>query len=150
MLEWILLIVLLTFWFSYIYEMNVAKEWNSDIPKEPVAIIRVGKTAVRADVARTMMQLALGLGFRKKGSMLLVFPKVSKKGIWMLFMRFPLDILFLDEEKRIVRIVRDAKPMTFNPKTWKVYKAGALYVLEVPAGLCKEYNVREGQKVAWN
>lgn len=79
-----------------------------------------------------------GLMFRKslpKGhGMLFTFGYEGKHGIWMMFMRFSIDIYFLDKEYRVVDCVKNVKP--FNPfkiSTWRVYtpKKLAKYVLEI-------------------
>jgi uncharacterized membrane protein (UPF0127 family) len=51
-----------------------------------------------------------------------------------LFMRFALDVLFLDSNYNIVSIKRNVKPwrLVFGVK-------GAVHILEAPAGLIKNY-----------
>ena len=48
--------------------------------------------------------------------------------IHMLFMRFPIDAVFVDEELRVVKVVRDLKPWRFAAAR------GAKAVVELPAG----------------
>lgn len=45
------------------------------------------------------------------------------------FMRFPIDVLFLDEAMRVVHIIRAMKPWAFSPLVRE-----ARSVLELPAG----------------
>ncbi|MBU2519617.1 MAG: DUF192 domain-containing protein [Nanoarchaeota archaeon] len=93
------------------------------------------KTIEHAD---SLWEQTKGLMFRKslpKGhGMLFTFGYEGKHGIWMMFMRFPIDIYFLDKNYKVVDYVRKAKP--FNPfklSTWRIYspKKPAKYVLEV-------------------
>ena len=91
------------------------------------------------EIASSVWSLAKGLMFRKAvpktSALLMDFGKPKKAGIWMLFMRFPIDILFLDENLNLVDRKENAAPLRFwNPRTWKVYypKRKARYVLELP------------------
>ena len=102
---------------------------------------RLGLELRRLEVAASFWSLAKGLMFRKgmpKGSALLMdLGKPKMAGIWMLFMRFPIDIIFLDENLRTVGEKKNARPLRFyNPLTWRVYypKKKARYVLEIKSG----------------
>jgi uncharacterized protein len=50
--------------------------------------------------------------------------------IHMFFMRFALDVLYVDREDRIVRAQRSIKPWRVGP----VFTRGAKYVIELPVG----------------
>ena len=78
-----------------------------------------------------------GLMFRKDISsghgMLFTFSREARHGIWMLFMRFPIDIYFLDSEMKVVDYVKNAKPINpIKPSTWRVYtpRKPCKYILE--------------------
>ncbi|MDI6721292.1 MAG: DUF192 domain-containing protein [Candidatus Aenigmarchaeota archaeon] len=63
--------------------------------------------------------------------------------VWMPFVKYRLDLFFLDKEMRIIS-VQKAVPMTINPKTWKSYSCkGAKYCLEMKKGACR---ARIGEK----
>lgn len=54
------------------------------------------------------------------------------------FMRFPIDVVFVDRESRVVRIVQ-ALP------AWRMAaKRGARSVLELPAGAAERWGLAEG------
>jgi uncharacterized membrane protein (UPF0127 family) len=54
------------------------------------------------------------------------------------FMRFPIDVLFLDSERRIVSIVKALRP-------WRLAAAKAAdSVLELAAGECERFGLAEG------
>ena len=63
-----------------------------------------------------------GLMFRKNlardSGLIMVFRHERKHEIWMLGMRFPIDIVFIDKDKRVVDIKHSVKPIGKNPKTW--------------------------------
>ena len=78
----------------------------------------------------------LGTDALEAGSGLWIKPCNS---VHMFGMKYALDIIFLDEQHRIVKIVENLQP-------WKIVKPvrNAMSVLEVPAGTCKAECVCEG------
>jgi len=89
-------------------------------------------------------KLALDASSREKGlagtnqlspgeALLMVFDYESDWGIWMKDMKFPIDIIWLDETKKVVHIVKNASPEYSTNKTFKPNKP-AKYVIELPAG----------------
>ena len=73
-------------------------------------------------------QLAPGTG--------LLLPRTSS--VHTQFMRFPIDVVFLDSERRIVSVVHALQP-------WRLARAkGAKSVLELAAGECARLELAEG------
>ncbi len=97
--------------------------------------IKINSTKIKAFHMKSFFELMVGLMFRKEGNALLEFKKEGKYGIWMLFMRYPLNLIFLDKNKKIVDLIKNVPPLSFNPKTWKSYypKKKCKYVLELDA-----------------
>ena len=94
----------------------------------------------KIEVASSPWKLALGLMFRKRlprgAGMLFDFHFSDRHGIWMLFMRFPISIYFLDSDGKTIDAVNKAMPLNiFNPATWKIYRPNkpCRYVVEVAA-----------------
>jgi len=92
------------------------------------------------EVASSPWKLALGLMFRKrlpKGKgMLFDFHYSDRHGIWTLFMRFPIDVYFLDDEGKIINKIKNAIPFSiFRPSAWKIYrpKKPCRYAVETAA-----------------
>ncbi len=79
--------------------------------------------------------------------MLFIFPKPSLTSFWMKGMRFPLDIIWLDADMRIINITVNATPesypTTFHPDTDRLTS----FVLEVNAGFCKANNLKVGDVI---
>lgn len=98
--------------------------------------------AKNLEFARTKLRQMSGLMFRKDVpsdySMIFVLKKQSPVNVHMLFMRFPVDVIFLDEEKKVMGLYR------LNP--WTGYKAvkNVKYVLEMEAGAIERYNISIG------
>jgi len=91
------------------------------------------------EVAKSVGQRIKGLSGRNKlGSdgLLFVFPREAKHSIWMPNMKFPIDIVFINRNKRIISIKQSARPISINPVTWRIFRSNekAKYVLEIPAG----------------
>ncbi len=104
----------------------------------------------KLEIADSVGKKTKGLMFRKELSkdsgFLMVFRNERKHEIWMFGMRFPIDIVFIDKDKRIVDIKHSVKPMGKNPKSWKIYKPkqNCRYVLEVGSGLVEKTKTEIG------
>jgi uncharacterized membrane protein (UPF0127 family) len=106
---------------------------------------------ITAELAVTDEERQLGLMHRKKinpdQGMLLVFEQVNFYSIWMKNMKVPLDILWLDREKRIVHIERDVPPCEEDPCPTYTSRLPAIYVLELKAGSVKEHKLKMYDRV---
>ncbi len=83
----------------------------------------------------------LGLMFRKKMKKeeALIFYRASS--IHTFFMRFSIDIIFLDRQMKVKRLV-------YNLKPWRaVFCRGAYVAIELPAGKIDQSNVSLGSKI---
>ncbi|MGD8536219.1 MAG: DUF192 domain-containing protein [Candidatus Aminicenantes bacterium] len=102
--------------------------------------------AITAELAVTDEERQLGLMHRKKinpdQGMLLVFERANFHSIWMKNMKIPLDILWLDKEKRIVHIERDVPPCKEDPCPTYTSRFPAMYVLELKAGSVNEHKLK--------
>jgi uncharacterized protein len=98
-------------------------------------------------VADTEALRELGLGQRatlpEDSGMLFVFDHADTYGFWMKDMEFPLDIIWLDQDFRVIHIERDLSPETY-PKIFTP-TAKASFVLEVNAGIAEKNNYTEGK-----
>lgn len=115
---------------------------TSELRKEDARVIlRVGSALIRAEIADTPEEKALGLSGREtlggNEGMLFVFEKPSIYSFWMKDMRFPIDIIWLDEYFRVVDISANADPSSF-PRLFAP-SAPAQYALEVPNGFAKQH-----------
>jgi len=98
--------------------------------------------ATSVEVAETSWRRFMGLMGRREladGSGLCIRPCNS---IHMFFMRFPLDIAFLDGEGRVLRMYHRLRP-------WRVSRIvfGAKAVLELPAGSLATAGVEKGSQL---
>ena len=78
----------------------------------------------------------------RKECMLFIFGYNARHALWMRGMKFPIDVLWLNEKKKIVDIKENLKPAKmFEFKTYSPDK-DAMYVIELPAGFVKSNKIR--------
>ena len=104
--------------------------------KGKTGIYRSSSRLYSADLAKSYLSLARGLMFRKVAPLVLEFPHKGNWGIWMLFMRDSIDLVFLDERRKVVSVHKDLNPLSLDPSTWRIYypPAPVKYAIELPAG----------------
>jgi uncharacterized protein len=105
--------------------------------------------ALRAELASTTAELLNGMKFRESlapdRGMLFVHGKPGNYRYWMYQVLVPLDLIWMDHERRVVQLVHKAPPCPGPRENCLAYggQAMAVYILEVPAGTA----AREGLKV---
>lgn len=103
-----------------------------------VRIVLPGGAAITAELAVTLEERARGLMFRESiasdQGMLFVFEEPDLHGFWMKNTLIPLDIIWLDSDKRIVHIERNVPPCVAEPCPTYAPGIPAGYVLELKAG----------------
>jgi uncharacterized membrane protein (UPF0127 family) len=108
-------------------------------------IINLSNNAVLADKAKladTFWSRLIGLLNRKsleRGGALILKPCSS---IHTLFMRFSIDVLFLDKNNKVIGIIHAVKPFRITP----VY-FGAYLAIELPAGTLQLTQTKLGDSV---
>lgn len=80
----------------------------------------------------------------KAKGMLFIFEKNEPRSFWMANTPLPLDIIFVNEDKEIVRIHHSTQP--FSEKSL-ISEKPAKYVIETNAGYCVSHDIQEGLKV---
>ncbi|OGD84435.1 hypothetical protein A3B51_03440 [Candidatus Curtissbacteria bacterium RIFCSPLOWO2_01_FULL_41_18] len=134
-------------------------------PAGQVSSQNKGQTSVAIGSLNVNVKVVISASERKKGlsgddslpinsGMLFVFDKSAKWGIWMKNMKFPIDIIWIDDspagEKRIVDIAanalpesgkKDAELTVYRPQT------DSKYILEINAGLANLNNLKVGDAV---
>lgn len=103
------------------------------------------------ETAETSEQRALGLMYRKsldeKSGMLFIFERQSFYPIWMKNMVIPIDILWLDSEKKIVDLRENVPPCSQTPCSVYEPVKPALYVLELKAGTVFKTGMKSGDLI---
>jgi uncharacterized membrane protein (UPF0127 family) len=107
--------------------------------------------AVTAELAVSEDERARGLMFREKilpdQGMLFVFEAPGFHSFWMKNTLIPLDMIWLDAEKRVVHIAADVPPCRADPCPSYGPDAPASYVLELKAGVAKENGIKPNDRL---
>jgi len=118
------------------------------VPRVVVETAAGARHAVRVEIARTEPERRRGLMDRPSladdAGMLFLFDETAEHPFWMMDTLVALDMIFLDDEGRIVGIVESASPRTLVSRT---VGAPSRYVLEVNGGWARARGVRAGDRV---
>lgn len=108
-------------------------------------------TTIQAELALTPDQRAKGLMFRDSleanRGMLFVFPEPSFHDFWMKNCRFPIDMIWLSSEKKIVHIERAVPPCKEDPCPSYGSFRRAQYVIEVVAEFSRQEKLKVGDTI---
>lgn len=85
-------------------------------------------------VCKNIFSQSLGLMFRRKQNLIMIFSKPRRILLHNFFVFFPIDVLILDEKKKIVEIKKNFRPFTF----WNSKEKGK-YVVEM--GISSDYEI---------
>lgn len=96
------------------------------------------------EIPRTQEARTRGLMFRanlpRRTGMLFVFEATGRYGFWMKNCLIALDLVWIDEAKRVVAILPETPPCKADPCPIYQFDVPTRYVLEMPSGAAK----REG------
>lgn len=99
---------------------------------------------LKVRVARRFHERALGLIVEPQpiSGQGLLFERCA--GVHTFFMRYPIDVVFLDRDSRVLKVAHHVKP-------WRlVWCRGAHQVLELRQGDASLWGVREQQLLRWS
>ena len=113
--------------------------------------VQIGSETFHLEVADTDAARVQGLserdGLAPNSGMLFVFNVDGNWRMVMRQMRFPIDIAWLDANKKIIHIKHTATPAEY-PKEYKA-DSPTRYVIEVPSGTFMRLNVQEGDSISF-
>ena len=103
-------------------------------------------------LANTKNKMKVGLSNRQKplperihySGMIFDFENMGIRTMTMKDTKIPLDMIFLDNNSKIVGIIENAKP--YNKKQYSI-NIPTRYVIEINAGLVKKLNLKVGQVI---
>ena len=105
------------------------------------------------EVARTKEERMKGLQFRKSlpkdAGMLFIFPKSQPHSFWMKDTFLALDIIWIDQDKRIVEIMTNILPCKTEQCPVYTPSKDALYVLELNSGRSLESGLKVGDQASF-
>ena len=116
--------------------------------KDSATKVIVNGETFEVTIAKTDKEKQIGLSGKEKieedQGMLFVFENPDYYSFWMKEMKFPIDIIYISNDK-VTTVIENAKPPS-SDKSLTVYRPGnkSDKVLEVNAGLAKKYNIQTG------
>jgi len=129
------------FWLLMLVGAWISCGYAADaLPKSAVTLPNGAVYSV--EVPQTQAERERGLMFRSslapRNGMLFIFPQTGPLEFWMKNTLIPLDLIWLNEQKRVVYIRPEAPPCKADP--CPTYSPGvpSRYVLEIPAGAAKQ------------
>lgn len=109
-----------------------------------------GKHSFVCDLAEDYQDKVTGLQDRdvleKNSGMLFLYKKASDLYFHMGTVKFAIDIIFADENNKVLKIYGDVKPRSLG--TFGC--ANSKTVLEIPGGYCSRNNIAEGDYISFN
>lgn len=106
--------------------------------------VTIGDKIYSAELAETDQQRQRGLsgrdGIAADEAMLFVFDSDAQHSIWMKGMKFSIDIIWLDEGRKVIHIEHNVKP---DAEPYRSYRpeSPARYVIELQAGQASKVSV---------
>jgi uncharacterized membrane protein (UPF0127 family) len=131
---------------------DVVGQVGQDLELPNKVNITVNNFNLTAEIAVTPEEQSKGLSIKEdlQENQGMIFPYKAPKvlAFWMKDMKFPIDIFWLDSDKRVVHIEKNLQPCnpflpcpSFSPDT------KAQYVLETVAGLSDRIDIKIGTQV---
>ncbi|HIK18375.1 MAG TPA: DUF192 domain-containing protein [Leptolyngbyaceae cyanobacterium M33_DOE_097] len=114
------------------------------------AQVEIANQVIELEVARTPAEQAMGLMYRESlpdnRGMLFIFNPPRPVGFWMKNVRFPLDMVFLRNQK-IIQIASEVPPCEAKP--CPIYSPPGVVdqVIELRGGRAKELQLKQGDRV---
>lgn len=110
-------------------------------------------TVLQAEVMVKDEDRAMGLMFRpslpRDRGMLFVFETSDFHGIWMKNCKFPIDVLWLDEEQKVVHLAEAIPPCKAEPCPVYQPLRKASYVVELNAGQARHEKAAVGAAIGF-
>jgi len=120
-----------------------------NLAPENIKYVKIAGQNVKVDLALTEEIQAQGLSGRvslkDNEGMLFIFPQSGNYSFWMKDMNFPIDMIWLNENKKVIYIKRNARP-EFFPESYGPDE-NSKYVLEVISGFSEKNNLKVGDRV---
>lgn len=132
------------FLIGYYFSQFLPKKLQTEYQNQSTLTFK--NVTIATGLADTPSKRVQGLSGRKNlakdTGLLFIFEKPSRDGFWMKDMNFPIDIIWFDQDQKVVTIKKNATPESYPEVFYPT--AESLYVLEVPAGFVSGHNVVEG------
>ena len=122
----------------------------------PMGTISVDNNLIQVQIADNEPRRTRGLMFQETlpmdQGMFFVFDEPGTRGMWMLNMQFPLDIIWFDENGKVISIQTNVPPCTtpleiMSCDAESVTADNAKYVLEMTSGAVEQYGINQNSQL---
>lgn len=161
--QWLKLFVISSFGISCFSSISCKeKNQNTTVKSATISFKKEGElkinkattdsiiTTLNIEIADDDYSTQTGLMYRKSmesnQGMLFIFPDSDYRSFYMKNTEISLDIIYISQDKQIVSIQKNAKPMD---ETSLPSEAPAKYVLEVNAGLSDTWGLEKGDTIEY-
>lgn len=145
----IILLSLVSFLFIFLF-LEIKNNLNQ---AEKIDKLIINGKTINVEIAKTSKEHYIGLSNRETichdCGLFFVFPSLEIRQFVMRNMNFPLDIIFIKNDT-IVEILENLEPEGNDPKAIYSSKQPVNNVLEINAGISKQYGFKIGQKVIFS
>ena len=95
-------------------------------------------------ICKSHWRKARGLMFTlsMKDSLLFIFEKEKRWGLHMLFVFYPIDVIFLDKDRKVADIKENFTPFSFHTP-----KKPCLHIIELPKGSVRKSRTSLGDRI---
>ena len=119
------------------------------IETKDIQYVEIGGQKIKVDLAITPQEQTRGLsgrvGLKDNEGMLFIFQKPGKNFFWMKEMNFPIDMIWLGDDFKVIYIKKNATPESY-PEVFGPTE-DTKYVLEVLSGFSEKNNLKTGDLV---
>lgn len=129
---------------------NIEQKQTQATISSRIKKLQVGQSTIDVEIADSDREITRGLSFRESldqnSGLYFILPQRKQVSFWMYGMKFPLDIIWIDNG-RVVGIEENAPvPTSEDIPTFDSPQA-VTHVLEVNAGFADQNNIKTGDKV---
>jgi hypothetical protein len=121
------------------------------VSQKEKTIVYFQNYSFEVELAQNSWQRAKGLMFKEEmdenQGMLFVFPKPGLYNFWMKNVRFPSDLIWIDQEKKIVDLKLQQQPCSASSCSAIEPKSKAQYVLELKGGMASKAGMTVGSQL---
>lgn len=126
---------------------------SGKLPDYPTVNAQIGSETFLLHIPQTEAERKLGLGAIRQlpSGHGMLFNGRGQIGIWMKDMKYPIDILWIDERDQVIHVVLDAQPSSYPEKTFRnPAHLDARKVIELNAGEAVRLGVTPGTKIQFH
>lgn len=146
-------VIFLVFAIIIFFQVN-AKTIGTLLHRSPTSKVSINSATFKVELAKTQKEQMKGLSGRSSlpqdQGMLFVFEKPSRYSFWMRDMKFPLDIIFILDNK-VVRVFENVPIAAADDGNPPQFGSDVLSdkVLEINAGLARKNKIKVGDIVTF-